>query len=502
MTQEGRELHRKLTGEMPSTDGAEGNPNSSPATGYVRAYQATYQTTASQSHGASASSVPLAHSGEGADEGGGPGLIRIEATSYRDALKQISDRFGKEASIVSTRRIRLRGLKGVLGSTGVEVYVARKEDHGNYLRHRAEQLLSVRAPAHLLPEAGTPDVSLRAAANPASANPAGAPSAATGAPPPVGVSPPRGVASPTEQESIARAIDDLRAQVQDLIRDDGRATSVTPVAETAPIKSPVVREAARILEGGGFSSAMTADLLDRLARRRLPEIQADRSELRTLARLHLGELIRAKIPPCVPISPSSEGEPTVVALVGPTGVGKTTTIAKLASHFHLAERCKVGLVTTDTYRIGAVEQLRRFSEILGLPLSVVEEGGRVRDAIDSLRDHDLVFVDTAGRSQRDADRLDEVRERLSGIGSLEVHLCISLAAARDTILEVANKFRTVPYNRLLITKRDESARHGALLDLFYASRTPVSYVTCGQEVPNDFNAASVERLETLLLGES
>ena len=190
-----------------------------------------------------------------------------------------------------------------------------------------------------------------------------------------------------------------------------------------------------------------------------------------------------------------------MTLVGPTGVGKTTTLAKLGALFSITEHAKVGFVTLDTYRIGAVDQLRRYADIIRVPLEVVTPETSLHQAIDRLGDAEVILIDTAGRSQKDADRIHELREMLSEIGDLDVHLCLALSASPEAILAAAENFRVVGYSRLLITKLDEAYRHGVLLDLFARAKTPVSYLTTGQEVPDDIHPATLERLEDLILGE-
>ncbi|HIC22001.1 MAG TPA: hypothetical protein EYO84_01130 [Planctomycetes bacterium] len=222
-------------------------------------------------------------------------------------------------------------------------------------------------------------------------------------------------------------------------------------------------------------------------------------ELEEIAYARVGACLLERMPQTIPILPGSSGAPRIVALVGPTGVGKTTTLAKLASHFHLVEKKRVGLVTLDSYRIGAIEQLRRFTEILGLPLKTVSNLEGVKVAIDGFSDCDLILVDTAGRSQRDVERLEEVKESLSSIDDVEVHLCLSLGAAPDAVLATAESFRLVGYDRVIFTKRDESYRKGFLWDLFGFSPVPISYVTCGQEVPEDIVEATPEGIKEMIL---
>lgn len=225
------------------------------------------------------------------------------------------------------------------------------------------------------------------------------------------------------------------------------------------------------------------------------------SELQEIAYARVGACVMGRIPETAPIVAGTTGSPRIVALVGPTGVGKTTTLAKLASHFHLVEKKRVGLVTLDSYRIGAIEQLRRFAEILGLPLKTVMSPSGAKEAIEGFSDCDLVLVDTAGRSQRDMDRLGEVRDSLINIDDLEVHLCLSLGAAPEAVLATAESFRLVGYDRVIFTKRDESYGKGFLWDLFGIVPACVSYITCGQEVPEDITEATRENIKDMILGD-
>ena len=254
------------------------------------------------------------------------------------------------------------------------------------------------------------------------------------------------------------------------------------------------------LDENGFSRECRRWILEEARRLSPSEGGVDEDELNLLARLHVGEILRPQLPPVFPISPGKAGRPNVVALVGPTGVGKTTTIAKLAAPFHLVEGRKVGFITLDTYRIGAVDQLQRYADILGVPLRVVGPGEEISESLEALSDRELIFVDTAGRSQKDASRVTQLRDSLKEIGDLEIHLCLSLASSRDSILGAVNAFRVVNYDSLIITKLDEAYRHGILVDVFKEAKKPVSYITCGQEVPDDIRPATQQGLESLILG--
>ena len=194
------------------------------------------------------------------------------------------------------------------------------------------------------------------------------------------------------------------------------------------------------------------------------------------------------------------GRRQVVALVGPTGVGKTTTIAKLAAQFRLREQARVALVTVDTYRIAAVEQLRTYAEIMDLPLEVVGTPLEMRMALNRLTDFDLVLVDTAGRSPRDAVRLQELQSLLADTQTDEVCLVLSAVAAEDSLRVAASAFTSVGATSLILTKLDEATALGWLPALVADHQLAVSYTTDGQNVPDDIRPASMAQLAALLSG--
>lgn len=196
---------------------------------------------------------------------------------------------------------------------------------------------------------------------------------------------------------------------------------------------------------------------------------------------------RLTLPAPAPIKISSK--PTVVVLIGPTGVGKTTTIAKLAANFALFEGKSVGLITIDTYRIAAVEQLKTYAEIINLPIEVVYTVGEFKKALSKLGDKDLILVDTAGRSQKNKHHIKELKQFLAGRNPDETHLVLSANTKLDDLLETAEAFQAVSYNRLIITKLDETNELGNIIEFLERINIPISYVTTGQSVPEDIEVA-------------
>lgn len=189
-----------------------------------------------------------------------------------------------------------------------------------------------------------------------------------------------------------------------------------------------------------------------------------------------------------------------MALVGPTGVGKTTTIAKLAANYRLRERRRVGLVTVDTYRIAAVEQLRTYADIIDLPMEVAATPRDMRAAIDRLSGQELILIDTAGRSPRDEVKIQELKCLLAECRADEVHLVLSSVSGGICLEKTAEQFVSVGVTSLLLTKLDEAGGLGGLLSLLRRSRLPLSYLTHGQNVPDDIEAADGKKLARIMVG--
>ena len=192
----------------------------------------------------------------------------------------------------------------------------------------------------------------------------------------------------------------------------------------------------------------------------------------------------------------------VVALVGPTGVGKTTTIAKLAANYRLREKRRVGLITVDTYRVAAVEQLRTYADIIDLPMEVVTTPREMREAVARMNHLDLVLMDTAGRSPRDEVRIQELKSMLSEAEPDEVHLVLSSTAGAKSLISTAERFADVGTTSLLVTKLDEAHSLGHLVSVVRSVPLAVSYLTDGQNVPDDIQVARSGAMAGMLLGMS
>jgi flagellar biosynthesis protein FlhF len=189
----------------------------------------------------------------------------------------------------------------------------------------------------------------------------------------------------------------------------------------------------------------------------------------------------------------------ICAFVGPTGAGKTTTLAKIAARSALEEKLKVGLITTDTYRIAAVEQLKTYARIMEIPIEVVPDKTAFRRALAKLSDRDLVLVDTPGKSSVEPGYIEKLRDLFQIENPVETNLLLPLTSSQDNLAENLARFKPVGYQSIIFTKLDESRHFGMIYNVIDQERKPVSYVTNGQNVPQDIEKIDAGRLAKIIM---
>ncbi len=200
-----------------------------------------------------------------------------------------------------------------------------------------------------------------------------------------------------------------------------------------------------------------------------------------------------------------EGKKKIFFFIGPTGVGKTTTIAKLASDMKLVRKARIALLTADTYRVAAVEQLRTYASILDIPLDVIYSEEDLRDGIERLKECDLIFVDTAGRSHKNVEQCDELFhliETVDEIDGFEKEICLVLSVTtkfRD-LEKICDTYSKLGSYRIIFTKLDETSALGNILNIAILTDGKISYTTYGQNVPDDINLIDVQSIAKSLLG--
>lgn len=441
-------------------------------------------------------------------------LIRVQAPSYREALEKIQREFGSTVQVVRTRVIKKAGIAGMVGARAVEVLLAPSS--------RAR-----------VPGAPSPQASPVAERD----RGLGAESGIANRPVPTehgaqtdGRAAPMSLeANSASDEVVDRVSRTMQRLVEAREAYEGRCNQggsalggTTPaplvsknlsedetfvsrdatVAKLRSDHSSGARQLARLVKECGFSDETASRLLrDSVSLgRRAGGVMNPGATLRQLIREHLPECRSIEVEPVSSRSRASSVQ--AIACVGPTGVGKTTTLAKLAAPLAMLHDRKVAIVALDTFRIGATDQVNRYGEIMGIPVFVADSVDELEREKDRWEEFDVVFIDTPGSNQRQVAVWEELRAKLCVFDRVEIHLCLPATGALDYSLECVERLRPVGYERLIFTKVDEAVRWGHLLDVWERARCPVSYYTCGQSVPDDIRAAAPASLEALILGES
>lgn len=440
---------------------------------------------------------------------------KFEAENMAAALKQVKDTLGSDALILSTRTLGKKGL-GVLGKQTIEVTAAIESPA---MKNNMRQAIpsQERQPVALGKVATTysqrvetledEQVALSQAAKRESrrvevvSNPL--------------EDEVRALRSQMEAQNVGQLKDEIN-QLKELVAQFAQAQQPKPevIAPVMPKAEPIqqftqpvapvshlktnteksLEELIAVLTECGIDQDAAATI----ARFAAPQMNERQRQEPDLCRQFLSQTVAGLVQTTGPLW--SPGDPQKrISLIGATGVGKTTTIAKLAAEAITQSGARVALVTIDTYRIAAVEQLKVYGEIMGLPVEVVLSPEQLQEAFRRHRDKDLILIDTAGRSPRDNVRIDELNEFL-GQGS-DVENCLVLSAPTEERLQqqTLNSFSRLPLSRLIFTKLDESDRCGCLINIPTRSNLPLAYLTNGQQVPEDLILAEPQVVADLVM---
>jgi flagellar biosynthesis protein FlhF len=403
-------------------------------------------------------------------------MKRYRAATLRKALDDVKRELGSTALIISTEKVRQEGLLGLFGKDLVEVTAA----------------------------AGSP---------PAASKPAPAAYASNAKAPVRSKEALREAPGPGEEvlggqlAEMSRNLTELRQMFHSLASQRHGA----PAAD--PRLAQQIDEIRSLLEmprsGGMFALDSPAmELLQKLLESGVDERLANRivetCQMKLNGRRDAGPALMSMAQQALSKTLAVTGDlierPSrgVIALIGATGVGKTTTIAKLAARA-VARRRSVALVSIDTFRIGAAEQLRIYARILGVPYHVVDEPSEMRRVLASHADKDLVFIDTIGSSPGDAKRLEEMARLIKADPQIQSHLVLAVNTRNADLARCRDAYTAFSPKSLIFTKLDESAASGVMLDVVVRARTAISYICFGQNVPEDIAPAISSDLARLIL---
>ncbi|GAB1529130.1 MULTISPECIES: flagellar biosynthesis protein FlhF [Brevibacillus] len=290
----------------------------------------------------------------------------------------------------------------------------------------------------------------------------------------------------SNHDAIATEMRDMRQMFQKLLVHD--------LSEQLP---PAVQSIRAQLLKQEVTEELTAEIIRKIMEKSQPGEKWTEEEAFTVCRT----IITSMIEPYTASSPRLGKNVRYAFFFGPTGVGKTTTIAKLAANSMLKEKRKIGFITADTYRMAAVEQLKTYANILNVPLEVVFSPREMAAAMERLSDCDLIFVDTAGRNFRNDEYVEGIRELLEHGKDSVNYLVLSLSSKFNDMKAIVQNFAEVQVKQVIFTKADETSSFGTMLNVCQEMNLQLSYVTTGQNVPDDIVVATPELVSTMIMGE-
>lgn len=387
-------------------------------------------------------------------------IKRYLARDMTEAMKLIKADLGSEAVIISSRKVRSRGFFGYFLPRRLEVTAALDEPQVQQNQNQAQEAVAVAA--------------------------GGFRSALTAATVPSWTIPPdlRAV-SAAEKTPVTQLHREL-TEIKDLLTRFSQGLSPDPEGDEAFFETWQ-----RLLEDGEIQPEYIAELMKELRR------QVDTTDVRRndLARLCLQNEIVRLVEPAY----AQESRSRVLAFIGPTGVGKTTTLAKMAAQYTLFHAKNCAIITIDTYRIGAVEQLKIYAEIMGVPLEIAMTPRDFQEAVHRHRNKDFILVDTAGRPSHNSEKVAELRSYFDTLDEpAEVILVLSSNTKHRDLVRSVKHFGKVNYSRLIFTKVDETDTLGCILNIICHTGLPVTQITDGQNVPDDIQSLYPKKLAKLL----
>jgi flagellar biosynthesis protein FlhF len=408
-------------------------------------------------------------------------IKKFEADTLQEALSRVKKDFGAEAVILHTKKYKKGGIFGLFGrettevTAGIDINVERPNLKQPAYERNTQSIPQYPQNQYSLKNTQAPQ-----------------PQIAPRLEPMVPVYN-RVEDISMKNENLARELSQGKVSLSGYYRPS-RGESGTASPSGVALKSGIGRVQKLLIENGVEES---------LVYRTLQNINSQLTDVQINNKVFMEQYLYDYIANMVQVSgpiKTTPGTAKVIAFIGPTGVGKTTTIAKLAAKYALIEGKSVVMVTADTYRIAADLQLKKYGEIMGIPVEVVLTPDDFKKVINKHIDKDLIFFDTAGRSPRNRQHLAELKEFLEVQSPIETHIVISSVMKYYDALSTINNFGLVPIHRMLFTKLDETKNYGMLLNLSVGSGgIPISFLTIGQNVPDDLEIADPKVISRLII---
>ncbi len=374
---------------------------------------------------------------------------RYIADDVSEAMKLVKEELGVDAVILHTRKIKKAGLFGFLKKPSVEVVAAVEE---KYVEEKKEEE-KVEEQAERKEE----QIEVKEEKN-------------------------------EDIDNLKKEVSEIKKMLESLSKEN---TKIVEKEEENSYEDSILN----YLKNLDLSDVVVQNVLN-VAKRQVKITEENdaivKSTIREALKNYLGEPYT--------IDPISDGQ-RVFLFVGPTGVGKTTTIAKLAAKLSLVDNKKVAFITADTYRIAAVDQLKTYSEILGIPLTVIYESSDVKEAIYKYSDKDIILIDTAGRSHKDKEIVTDTQELINNIENPNIFLVISMVTRYEDIKNILSAYDFIDNYNLIFTKLDEASSFSNIVNAKVYSKRALSYLTTGQSVPDDIEIAEKDKIIDYIIGD-
>lgn len=389
-------------------------------------------------------------------------IKKFVAKDFKEALRQAKREMGSDAIILYTNKVKRGGILSFLFSPQVEITVAVDEK----LQVNSDRMRKTLSSAAAGSEGSTADIPQPDENNTAKIIASTEPGELL-----------------EELHTMKNLINDVKDKIYEIEQIKGISGEVQVFYETL-LNNQVEKE-------------LALKIVNRVESRLSPNSKEDELWVRDLCLRTIQEYINDIKP--IELRPQKKG--VLVFMVGPTGVGKTTTIAKLSANMSFLESKEVALITLDTYRVSAAQQLRTFAEIIGIPISVVFNPQDLGEAIKSFQEKDIIFVDTAGRSPYKDDHMEELHEFIKVANPDETILVLSVTTDNRDLINIYQQFNNIGVDKIIFTKLDESYNYGKILNAIYYIRKPIAYLTNGQNVPDDIEVPDALELARRLLRE-
>ena len=400
-------------------------------------------------------------------------IKKYQGTSEADAVQKAKDDLGKDAVIMNVKIVKQRGLSRLFKKSYTEVTAAVDEPE-----HRKEEARPARSHSQEVTRTVRETEAIKEAA-------------ATKA---EEVSSQKQTTDKTS--AIEERLDTLAQMLERQIQEPKQEETESEEEQAADPNSKIIKLLYDQLVNNEVTEENAKEILDEIDNKR-QNLQLDDLLASVYQKivLKLGQMKTIELP---------EEHPKLVFFVGPTGVGKTTTIAKLASRYKLEKECRLAIITADTYRVAAVEQIRTYANILSVPIDVVYSADELKQSIEKYQEYDLILIDTAGRSHKNEEQKEDLRQLLEVARDYdqEIYLVVSATTKYRDLVKITQTYSDISSYRLLFTKTDEPGALGNILNIRMLTQAPLSYMTFGQNVPDDISETDAQYIAKQLLGGS